>query len=320
MAKILITGATGFIGGSLCIELKGQGHEIIGVDLVKRDHLLPFMDNFYNDDIFNQLSLVEEVDLVIHCASSIMVGESVKDPAQYYFNNTLKTVMLLNKIVSTNKVPFYFSSTASVYKTKNEPLAESDPIMPVSPYSFSKYAIERICEDYRVAYGLQYCIFRYFNACGAYGSLHGQPPGAEHIFPKLFEGDNFTINGNDYDTDDGTCVRDYIHVEDIVKAHTLAMQKGAEGIYNLGNGKGFSNKQIKDYVFSVIGDKPFDYGPRRPGDTDTLVSDPSLAKALLGWAPLNTLDSIVDDLVAWYNSDNFLKLKNDSNNSFHRTT
>lgn len=317
MAKILVTGATGFIGGALCIELKQQGHSIVGVDLVRRDHLLPYIDEFHNDDIFNRLDLVENVDLVIHCASSIMVGESVKQPADYYFNNLIKTVLLLNKIVSTSKVPFYFSSTASVYKASNEPLVEDSAIMPVSPYSFSKYSIERICEDYRVAYGLNYCIFRYFNACGSIESIHGQPPGAEHIFPKLFEEETFKLNGEDFNTKDGTCIRDYIHVRDIVDAHIKAMFEGAEGIFNLGTGAGFSNKQIMDYVFSKIGNKPVEVGPRRPGDVDSLVADATLAKKLLRWSPVNTLDTIVDDLIKWYDSDTFKSLKYGNSNSFH---
>jgi UDP-glucose 4-epimerase len=317
MAKILVTGATGFIGGAICIELKKLGHTIVGVDQVRREHMLDYIDEFHNADIFNKLNLVEDVDMVIHCASSIMVGDSVEKPADYYFNNTVKTILLLNSIISKNNVPFFFSSTASVYKTSNEPLAENSPIMPVSPYSFSKYSIERICEDYRVAYGLKYCIFRYFNACGAIGEQHGQPPGAEHIFPKLFEGETFRLNGDDFDTKDGTCIRDYIHVSDIVSAHINAMYEGAEGIYNLGSGVGFSNKEIMDHVFNVIGEKPVEIGPRRAGDVDKLIADPSIAKVLLKWAPVNSLDDIVSDLVQWYNSDNFKRLKHDSNHTVH---
>lgn len=309
MAKVLVTGASGFIGGAISLDIKSYGHQVVGVDLVKKDYLLPYFDKFVEGDIFNNYDLVKDVDFVIHCAGFIQVGESVKDPAAYYFNNVVKTIFLLNKIVSENKVPFYFSSSASVYKSKNEPLTESDPIMPVSPYAFSKYAIERVCEDYRKAYGLKYCIFRYFNACGSLGDLHGQAPGASHILPKLFENDTFVLNGKDFNTIDGTCIRDYVHVRDISEAHMLAMERGAEGIYNLGSGAGFTNGQVINYVIENVGKKTVEVGPRRPGDTDILVADSALATQMLEWQPENGLDDIVSDLTKWYDSDNFKSLK-----------
>lgn len=309
MAKILVTGASGFIGGTISLDIKTYGHEVVGVDLIKKDYLMPYFDKFVQGDIFNNYDLIKDVDFVIHCAGSIQVGESVKDPAGYYFNNVVKTIFLLNKIVSEHNIPFFFSSSASVYKSKNEALTENDPIMPISPYAFSKYSIERVCEDYRVAYGLKYCIFRYFNACGSLGSVHGQSPGASHILPKLFEEDSFQLNGSDFNTLDGTCIRDYVHVRDISEAHMLAMERGAEGIYNLGTGTGFSNKQIINYVFENIGEKPIVVGERRPGDSDILVADASLANNLLEWKPVHDLRSTVSDLVKWYDSDNYKSLK-----------
>lgn len=309
MAKILVTGATGFIGGALCIEFKKLGHEVVGIDLVKRPHILPYMDEFVQGDIFNNYNLVDGVDGVVHCAGYIKVGDSVKDPASYYFNNIIKTIFLLNKIVSENNVPFYFSSSASVYKTKSEHIKEDDVIMPISPYAFSKYSIERICEDYRLAYGLKYCIFRYFNACGSIGAVHGQAPGASHIFPKLFENNTFTLNGDDFDTEDGTCIRDYIHVRDIASAYTCAIEEDAEGIYNLGAGEGYSNKQIIDYVADYMEPKTVEVGPRRPGDSAILIADPTRANTMLKWSAKHGLDAVLVDLKQWYGSETFKEQK-----------
>jgi UDP-glucose 4-epimerase len=194
-----------------------------------------------------------------------------------------------------------FSSSASVYKTQNKLLVENDPLEPLSPYAKSKFMIETIVGDFIKAYDLRSTIFRYFNACGAVDELHGQSPGASHIFPKLFEcEDKFYLNGSDFKTKDGTCVRDYIHVRDIAHAHVLAMEKNAYGIYNLGSSIGYSNLEI---IKSI--NKPYLDVGRRLGDTDSLVADNGLAKTILNWAPTHTLTDIINSLKKWYSSKTY---------------
>jgi UDP-glucose 4-epimerase len=201
-----------------------------------------------------------------------------------------------------------FSSSASVYKTKNTPLTEDGEKHPLSPYAKSKWMVEQVIGDFSEAYKLPATVFRYFNACGAVGSKHGQNANASHIFPRLMEATReFDLYGNDFKTPDGTCIRDYIHVTDIADAHVKAVEKTVYGVYNLGSNNGFSNKQIidavnKKLIVNVLG--------RRLGDTDCLVADNTFAKSMLGWVPLSTLSDIIKDLNEWYSSDNFKGIKN----------
>ncbi len=306
-----VTGATGFIGGAICIELKKRGYTVIGLDKVKRKHLMPYMDMFFHTDFegipqFHGPAWLE-CDTIIHCAGSSLVGPSITDPRNYYHNNVGKTIKLLEWCLE-NDMHFMFSSSASVYKTQKRLLVEDDPLEPLSPYAKSKRMIEQIAGDFSEAYGLRATIFRYFNACGAIDELHGQPPGEQHIFPRLFEcTDTFELNGMDYETRDGTCIRDYIHIEDIAQAHVIAMEKSCYGIYNLGSSFGYSNLEIIKAV-----NKPYKDVGRRLGDADCLVADNTLAKAMLGWAPTTTLPYVVDSLKRWYKSENYKRLLNAS--------
>ena len=309
--KIGITGASGFIGGSLAIELKRRGYTVYGLDVISKDHLLPYMDKFEVEDYGYlpshskgmPLDLWLDCDAIIHCAGTSLVGPSIKKPIMYYENNVAKTINLLTWMVNMRHPGhFIFSSSASVYKTKNTALTEEDTLQPLSPYAKSKMMIENVVEDFRNAHGLKACIFRYFNACGAMGEEHGQDPDASHIFPKLFESNYFTLNGSDYNTPDGSCVRDYIHVRDIVNAHALAIESHLTGVYNLGNNFGYSNLEIIKAVEKAIGKKNIALGERRKGDSDTLVADNTMARTMLGWAPVHTLDDIIKDLEKWYNS------------------
>lgn len=299
-----VTGACGFIGGAICIALKSRGYTVVGLDRARRPHILPFIDTFYHTDFEVIPSLkfsdFENCNVIIHCAGTSLVGPSLRNPLLYYNNNVAKTIKLLEWCLEYDK-HFMFSSSASVYKTKNIPLKENDTLDPLSPYAKSKRMIEQVVEDYEEAYNLKATIFRYFNACGAIDDIHGQDPGATHIFPKLFESKNdFVLNGNNFKTRDGTCIRDYIHIEDIALAHIKAMEKNAYGIYNLGSCKGYTNLEIIKQV-----NKSYTVSERRPGDSDCLIADNTLARNRLDWNPTYSLSSIVDSLRKWYSSKTF---------------
>lgn len=306
---VAVTGATGFIGGSICIELKRKGYSVIGIDNVYRSHLMPYIDIFLNIDFLDitpaKYDYLDNCNTIIHCAGTSLVGPSTLNPASYYFNNVAKTISLLEWCVSTNK-HFIFSSSASVYNTQDRLITENDSLKPLSPYARSKAIIEQVTEDYVKAYTLKATVFRYFNACGSIDELHGQPPGSQHIFPKLFESNElFKLNGLDFVTKDGSCIRDYIHVKDIADAHLKAIELNCYGVYNLGSSIGYSNLEI----INAVGKPYVDVG-KREGDVGCLVADNTLAKNILGWSPTYTLPSIVDSLKTWYNSDNYERLKN----------
>jgi UDP-glucose 4-epimerase len=271
---------------------------------------MPYIDVFFHADFVDIPSfnnpIWRECDAIIHCAGTSLVGPSIMSPAMYYVNNVAKTVDLI-QWCSENEKHLLFSSSASVYKTRNTPLQETDAKEPLSPYAKSKFMVEQIIGDYAEAYDMKATVFRYFNACGALpGGIHGQDPGATHIFPKLFEcNDTFELNGMDFKTRDGTCIRDYIHIQDIATAHILAVEKKCYGVYNLGSGCGYTNLDIINAV-----NKPYKDVGRRLGDSDCLIADSSYAKSMLGWVPLSTLTDIVNDLKEWYSSDNYKRIKN----------
>lgn len=315
--KILITGACGYIGGSLAIKLKQEGHYIIGCDLVKKDYLMEYMDEFHQksfDDV-----LLDDVDIIIHCAAVSEVGPSVKNPSIYYRNNVIRTLNMLDNIrPMRRKVPVIFSSSASVYgNIKKDLLYENFPLNPISPYAISKYTIEKVLESYGNAYDMPYLIFRYFNVCGAIGCEHGQEPGVGHIFSKLMNCIRndliFNINGSSYQTHDGTCVRDYIHISDVVNVYKLTLKdefsKYNGRVINIGTGNGMSIYDCIDVIETYFNKKvKFDISSKRIGDTDSLVADISRLKLCY---PNFTHDvnsngnNIVKTLDRWYTSENY---------------
>ena len=307
--RIGVTGATGFIGGAICIELKRRGFTVIALDKVKRPYLEKYFDKFYHCDFLNLVTrdMTEwlGLDAIIHCAGTSLVGPSFEQPLQYYTNNVAKTLSLLEWL-HYHKSPTHvlFSSSASVYKTSHLALRETDTLNPLSPYAKSKRMIEVALQDIAAAHGFKSTVFRYFNACGAIDTQHGQAPGASHIFPRLFESEQFIMNGEDFSTPDGTCVRDYIHVLDIADAHIKAIDGGVTGIFNLGSNSGFSNLEI----VNAVGIKTWRVEGRRPGDCDSLIADNGLAKKMLGWTPTNSLREIVNSLQVWYDSDIYKEL------------
>ena len=311
--KVIVTGAAGYIGGQICIELKKKGYYVIGIDLRYRPHLNKFYDEFHQVDFLSDVSaelLYKHMPkAIIHCAGTSLVGPSMKNPAMYFSNNVRKTNIYLDQILtSCPDTKFIFSSSAAVYGIPEGSLSEMHPTSPISPYGDSKLMIEKIMSAYEKAYGLDYVSFRYFNACGSdEDGQHGQEPNATHIFAKLFEAAKedtpFTLYGMAYDTKDLTCVRDYVHVQDIADVHIMSIEKDMKGIYNIGSGEGVTNLELfveveeffkKELVMIV--ESP------REGDPAVLVANP---KKLfnLGYEIKRNLPDIIESLNLWYNSE-----------------
>ena len=311
---VVVTGAGGYIGGQTAIHLKQHGHKVIGFDLrVPPTRLSAFFDDYHTRDFADTASLdimhAKQCDAIVHCGGSSLVGPSMVDPSVYYYNNFVKTLALMESKAVTEGARVIFSSSAAVYgEPIMVPVQEIDPAEPISPYGESKRMIEWLLQSYHRAYRTQYVAFRYFNACGADAmQRHGQYPGATHIIARLLESirdqREFTLMGTDYDTPDGTCVRDYLHVADIAEAHVMALDsKVASGVYNLGSDRGVSNREIIAAVSEVLGKTPLvQTGPRRPGDPAMLTANSDKFRLASGWQPEYTLKDIIDTAWKWYN-------------------
>lgn len=315
--KIMVTGAAGYIGGQTVLKLLDAGHEVLGIDRNPPPESMVMLPNSWwsvNDfasDI--GLSAIDQwrPDAIIHCAGTSLVGPSMMSPEDYYSNNFVKTKRMLDFLVANKmtNIRVVFSSSAATYgEPKSVPCQETDATEPISPYGQSKLMIEWMLESYQRAYGIDYVSFRYFNACGADSQArHGQPTGATHIIARVLEsirdGTNFTLYGTDYPTPDGTCIRDYIHVEDLANAHMLAVDPHiASGVYNLGTKQGHSNREI--ITMAAVVTKiavTHKNGPRREGDPAVLTADPNKFEQISGWKPQYGLGDIVRHAWAWYN-------------------
>ena len=312
--KVIVTGVSGYIGGQIALQLKAAGHTVIGID--REGCTLPVrLDKFIKADFASTEGLaplmMDFPDAIVHCAGTSLVGPSIADPAEYYNNNVVKTIAMLDIVRSRidQNIRVIFSSSAAAYGTPiMTPCQEVDPAEPISPYGETKLAIERVLESYHRAYGLDYVAFRYFNACGADSQArHGQKPGATHIIARVLEGvkngTQFVCNGNSFETPDGTCVRDYVHVEDIARAHVMALENAVPaGVYNLGTAEGRSNIEIVAEAQEVTGQEiPVVFGPAREGDPATLTADAAKFNQVSGWRPEYTLNNIVQHAWTWYN-------------------
>jgi len=315
MSKIvLVTGAAGFIGGETMLRLKDAGHTVVGVDTVALPpHLGAVCDRFYQEDFAKSwgLELLDEFEpqAIIHCAGSSLVGPSLSRPADYYNNNFVKTKTLLDRIRDRRlNTRVIFSSSAACYgEPVITPCSEVDPCEPISPYGQSKLMTEWLLRSYRRAYGLDFMAFRYFNACGADSQgRHGQKPGATHIIAKVLESlrddREFTLNGTDYATADGTCVRDYVHVEDIANAHVQAVDRAiAADVYNLGTKAGASNREVIAAAEKVTGRTlRVVEGGKREGDPAQLTASADRWHRVSGWSPRFSLDDMISHAWAWY--------------------
>lgn len=316
MAKmILVTGASGYIGGQTVLNLKDAGHTVIGVDTVAPpDHLRGVPDRFYQEDFAKNrgLQLLDEFApwAIVHCAGSSLVGPSLGRPADYYHNNFVKTKTMLDRIVD-HKIDtrVIFSSSAACYgEPVMVPCAEVDPCEPISPYGQSKLMIEWMLDSYCRAYNLNYMAFRYFNACGADSQArHGQRSGATHIIARVLESirddREFVLNGDSYPTVDGTCIRDYVHVEDIAGAHIQAIDRDLPaGVYNLGTKQGASNREIIQLAENITGKKvKVSVGPPRSGDPATLTASADRWSQAAQWQPRWAITDMISHAWRWYN-------------------
>ncbi len=300
---ILVMGGAGYIGSHTVRHLLDKGYEVLVADNLIYGHkeAVDKRAKFVYADLLNPYSLDElfknnNVDAVIHFAAFAYVGESVNNPEKYYYNNVIGTINLLHTMLKHNVKNIVFSSTCATYgEPKYTPIDEMHPQNPINPYGRTKLMIEQIFADYERAYGLRHIALRYFNAagCSADGKIGESHNPETHIIPLVLqaikgERENIKIFGSDYDTPDGTCIRDYIHVEDLAQAHRLAVEKleAYSGCINLGTGVGTSVKEIIAAAEAVSGKKcPTEYAARRAGDPARLYADNTKAKAILGWQP-----------------------------------
>ncbi len=319
---VLVTGGAGYIGSHACKALAQAGYTPVVFDNLVYGHRWAVrwgpleVGDIADRERIDQVIRRYRPAAVMHFAAFTYVGESVTDPGKYYRNNVAGTLTLLEAMHDHEIRRMIFSSTCAIYGMPQQiPMTESHPQTPINPYGASKLMIERILEDFAAAHDLRSVSLRYFNAAGAdpeaeVGELHDPET---HLVPLVLDAaagrrSAITIFGDDYDTPDGTCVRDYIHVTDLAQAHVLALRALESGAgstaYNLGNGKGFSVREVIDCARRVSGREiPVEMGARRPGDPARLVGDASRAIAELGWSPAYAdLDQIVATAWAWHQS------------------
>jgi UDP-glucose-4-epimerase GalE len=303
MKKVLVTGGAGYIGSHTVHALVERGYDPIVVDNLSKGHRhnvdarrLRVMDVGQTGELCD-LMRHEEVQAVIHFAAFIAVGESTQEPERYFLNNVGGSLSLLEAMHGAGVKRLVFSSTAAVYGTpESTPIPEDAPFAPVSPYGESKVMVEKVLRWLDKCRGLRSVALRYFNACGAdpVAGLGEEHDPETHLIPLLLgavrSGEPITLYGNDYDTPDGTCIRDYIHVSDLAEAHILALESlgagGPSGAFNAGTGKGHSVLEVLRAVEEVTGRQaPFVMGPRRAGDAAVLVADPARLGRTFGWKP-----------------------------------
>lgn len=318
--SVLVCGGAGYIASHTVSELLDRGEDVVVADNLQKGHKKAVLggklmigdlrDSDFLDKVFSE----NTIDSVIQFAADSLVGESVEDPLKYYNNNVVSTLSLLSKMKQYGVDKIVFSSTAATYgEPQNIPIMETDPTIPTNPYGQTKLAVEKALKWCYEAYDIKYTALRYFNAAGAHisGKIGEDHNPETHLIPIILQAalgqrDSITIFGDDYNTEDGTCVRDYIHVTDLADAHILALDKmradGKSNIYNLGNGNGFSVKEVVDITRKVTGvDIKAELGERRPGDPAILVASSEKAKKELNWKPkYNDLGTIIETAWKWH--------------------
>ena len=315
----LVVGGAGYIGSHMVKKLHTTGGDVVVLDNLSRGYrdavkYGEFIEGDLGDPgVLDYVFSNYEFDAVMHFAAFIEVGESVRKPEIYYRNNVMNTLTLLDAMIQHDVGNFIFSSTAAIFgEPEYTPIDEQHSKKPINPYGRSKLMVERILQDYDKAYGLKSTCLRYFNAAGADpdGELGERHDPETHLIPLILQAasgrrEDIRVFGDDYPTEDGTCVRDYIHINDLCDAHLLALermkQSSRSARYNLGNGTGFSVQQVIDATRAVTGrDFVVTQDQRRPGDPAVLVADSTLAKKELGWQPAYPdLDSIIASAWRW---------------------
>jgi UDP-glucose 4-epimerase len=323
MPKVLVTGGAGYIGSHAVLALKDAGHEVVILDSLEYGHpelvekvlqAEMVVGSTLDRDLLDRLFQTHKIDAVMHFAAYIAVGESVQNPAMYYQNNVVGTLTLLEAMRAAGVNKFVFSSTCAVYGVPEfTPLVEDHPFAPISPYATSKLMVENMLMDFDRAYGFKSVRFRYFNAAGAdpQGRLGEDHEPETHLIPLILltalgRREHISVFGTDYETPDGTCIRDYIHVSDLADAHVRGLQYLLDGessqVFNLGNGSGFSVKEVIETARQVTGKEiPVVYGDRRPGDPPILLGSSRKAQEVLQWQPrYPELAAIIDHAWQWH--------------------
>ena len=319
--NVLVCGGAGYIGSHTVYELIERGHSVVVVDSLIKGHKAAvhndakfYLGDIRDEEFMDKVFKENNIDAVIDFAAFSLVGESVNEPFKYYENNVYGTLKLLETMERAGVKKIVFSSTAATYgEPENDIIVESDKTNPTNPYGETKLTVEKMLKWADNAYGIKFVALRYFNAAGAHisGKIGEDHSPETHLIPiilqtALGQREKMFIFGDDYDTPDGTCVRDYIHVTDLADAHIKALEKlfktNESGIYNLGNGKGFSVKEVIEKAKKVTGkDFKVEIEARRSGDPSTLIASSEKAIKELGWKPkFNTLDKIIETAWNWH--------------------
>jgi len=316
--RVLVTGGAGYVGSVTVERLLADGHSVIVLDSMMRGHrdAVPSAANLVEGDSGNQ-TLVErillegEVEAVLHCSGRSLAPESMVEPALYYENNVVGGIALLDAMRAAGVTRIVFSSSAAVYGIAPSPIGEHSPQQPVNTYGETKRVFESALDWYARAYGFQAVSLRYFNVAGASEERGEDHTPETHLIPNMLKaalgGESLRIFGTDYETPDGTCIRDYIHVMDLADAHTRALEESAQMaaghmVCNLGSGSGFSVLEMLEAARSVVGrEVPHSFGPRREGDPAVLIASNARAKEMLGWEPRRgTLDEMIGSAWLWH--------------------
>lgn len=318
--NIFVTGGAGYIGSATAEALIRMGHSVTVFDSLITGHraAVPMEAEFIHASLDDSHALAEALtstkyDAIMHFAAFIEAGESMKDPGKFFRNNFTNSLQLMETAAQAGVKKLVFSSTAAVYRSSEEPLTEESPLGPTNVYGHTKLMTEQALEWYREIHGLHFAALRYFNACGALpgrGEAH-QPE--SHLIPRVLQialgqAESATIYGTDYPTPDGTCIRDYIHIGDLVSAHILALDaldKWDKLVFNVGSGNGFSVREVIETARKVTGHAiPALESPRRPGDSARLVASPNKIMSELGWKPSRTnLREILSSAWEWHKSN-----------------